>query len=136
MTPTSVQDPDEHVPSVQRLIRPEPSRRSLTRSACLALLEPGGHGRVAATMRAIPVIIPVSFSLLGDDIAFSPQGETSAHAIENSVVAFEADRAGPDGHTLWEVHVTGVARLLPDGAHEPGFRLSSEVMSGSRAGGG
>jgi hypothetical protein len=87
-------------------------------------------------MRAIPVIIPVSFTMHGEDVAFSPgPGEGLVQAIENSVVAFQADQAGPDGHTLWDVHVTGVARPQPDDADGSGFRLSSEIMRGSRSGG-
>jgi nitroimidazol reductase NimA-like FMN-containing flavoprotein (pyridoxamine 5'-phosphate oxidase superfamily) len=113
-----------------------PTRRSLTRAACLALLAPGGHGRVAATMRAIPIIIPVSFTLLGEDVVFSPgSGEGLPRAVADSVVAFETDHVGSDGRAVWDVHVTGVARALSDEAQARGFRLSSEIITGWRAGG-
>lgn len=108
-------------------------RQSLTRAACLALLEPGGHGRVAATMRAVPVIIPVTFTLFGDDVLFvHGQRDGSARALAGSVIAFEADHLGSDGRADWEVHVTGVATPvgLPMPASE--FRLSSELVTGWR----
>ena len=134
MTATFVPDPDEFTPGADRVGPHLPIRQPLTRRACLALLEPGGHGRVAATMRAIPVIIPVSFALIGEDVAFTPGGGAGlAQAMENAVVAFEADQAGPDGHTAWEVHVTGVARRVCGGADKPGFQLASHVITGSRA---
>jgi len=110
-----------------------PARIPLGRAACLALLAPGGHGRVAATMRAVPIIVPVSFTLIGEDVAFSPGlGEGLTRAIANSVIAFEADEVLPDGRRHWEVHVTGVARKLVHGAAASSFRLSSEIIVGSQ----
>jgi hypothetical protein len=86
-------------------------------------------------MRAAPVIIPVSFSLFGEDVAFSPgRAETLARAVANSVVAFETDHNGSDGRSQWSVHVTGVARTLTDESKPLGFRLSSEIITGWRAG--
>ena len=94
MTSTFVPDPNGPTRGAEDEGPPSSLRRPLTRSACLALLKPGGHGRVAATMRAIPVIIPVSFRLLGEDVAFSPQGESSAHAVKNSV-AYKQSATSP-----------------------------------------
>ena len=45
------------------MAEPSSARLSLTRGECLELLTAGGHGRVAATMKAVPVIIPVTFML-------------------------------------------------------------------------
>jgi hypothetical protein len=94
-------------------------------------------------MRAVPIIIPVTFALLGEDVVFNPgSGEGLARAVANSVVAFETDHVGPDGDALWAVHVTGMARTLScegsggsegSDAQAPVFRLSSELISGSRA---
>jgi uncharacterized protein len=111
------------------------SRESLSRIDCLALLAPGGHGRVAATSRAIPIIIPVTFTLVDEDVVFV-LGEDSldgmARAVAHSVVAFETNPVGSDGHSRWYVHVTGVATTYPEVA-APGFRLSTEIVSGWRA---
>jgi hypothetical protein len=111
--------------------RPIRTRLSLTRAACLALLAPGGHGRIAATKRAVPIIIPVGFTLSGDDVVFSlGLGEGLSRAVADSVVAFEADCIESDGHPMWEVHVTGLARTLGDRTGAPSFRLSSEIITG------
>jgi len=81
------------------------------------------------------VIIPVSFTLFGEDVAFSPgRAESLSSAVANSVVAFEADHNGSDGRPPWSVHVTGVARTLADESKPMGFRLSSEIITGWRAG--
>jgi len=84
-------------------------------------------------MRAIPVVIPVSFTLNGEDVAFTPaRGEGRAEAVENRVIAFETDRVGPDGHTQWDVHITGIPKSIGCMA-SPRFLLSTEVMSGWRS---
>jgi len=111
-------------------------RESLSRPACLALLAPGGHGRVAATSRAVPVIIPVTFTLVDEDVLFALGRDVGltglVRAVANSVVAFETDPLGSDGHSRWYVHVTGVATTYRE-ADNAGFRLSTEIVSGWRA---
>jgi nitroimidazol reductase NimA-like FMN-containing flavoprotein (pyridoxamine 5'-phosphate oxidase superfamily) len=130
MTSTTSPTPDASAPGLVAF-----TRQPLARAACLALLAPGGHGRIASTMRAVPVIIPVTFSLFGDDIVFSPGlGDGLSRAIANSVVAFGTDHVGSDGRAIWNVHVTGVARPLAHGRQAPGFRLSSEIITGWQAG--
>lgn len=107
------------------------ARRALTRGACLRLLSPGGHGRVAATAKAVPVIILVSFALSGEDIVFRPTvGDGSSPVLADTVVAFETDELGPDRRAVWDVHVTGVAQLIGDDALPFAFRLPSDVMGG------
>jgi hypothetical protein len=84
-------------------------------------------------MRAAPIIIPVSYTLLEDDIAFSPGFDPKlARAVSDAVVAFETDRVGPDGRAQWDVHVIGVARMLEPPTDPPRFRVSSELMTGWR----
>ncbi|MCU1456469.1 MAG: pSRTUE45c [Actinomycetia bacterium] len=110
------------------------SERLLTRRDALDLLLAGGRGRVAATRRAVPIIIPVTFGVVDDDVVFSPEaGEGRDQAITDAVVAFETDKLGADGHTEWEVHVTGVARVLDDATGLHRFRLSSPVVTGWRS---
>jgi nitroimidazol reductase NimA-like FMN-containing flavoprotein (pyridoxamine 5'-phosphate oxidase superfamily) len=99
------------------------------------MLAPGGHGRVAATMGAIPIIVPVIFTLCGDNVIFVPgPAPAIARAVTDSVVAFETDHLGSNGRTDWEVHVTGVATALSCQNEAPEFRLSSELMTGWQAG--
>ena len=104
------------------------ARFVLDRAGCLALLAPGGHGRVAATMRAVPVIIPAAYTLLGEDVILAVGAEDGhSRAVAEAVVAFEADQPAEGGAT-WAVHVTGVAHPIGPGR----FRLSSEIISGWR----
>jgi uncharacterized protein len=134
MTPTSSPSRDAPKLGIMVPIRDLSTRRPLTRASCLALLGPGGHGRVAATMRAVPVIIPVSFTLFGEDLVLRLGLEADlSRAVSNSVVAFETDHVGSDGLLRWGVHVTGVARRLSDESVEPSFRLSSEIATGWRS---
>ncbi|GAC1604719.1 MAG: hypothetical protein NVS3B21_34090 [Acidimicrobiales bacterium] len=130
MASTSDQDINDRGLNAAEMIRAGASRQALSRAACLDLLAPGGRGRVAATMRAIPVVIPVTFSLLGGDVVFVPGiGEGRSKAVQNSVVAFETDQVEIDGNAMWDIHVTGVARMIPGDTSGPRFLLSSDIMA-------
>ncbi len=86
-------------------------------------------------MRAVPVIIPVSFVLVEGRVVFSPGTlEGAERALSGAVVAFETDHRSEDGRSGWDVHVTGVASQLADETRPLEFRLSSEMVSGSRSG--
>jgi hypothetical protein len=85
-------------------------------------------------MKAVPVIIPVTFTMLGDDVVFDPgPAERVARAVTDRVVAFETDQVGRDGRAEWDVHVTGVARSASPQERPSGFHLSSEMIAGWRA---
>jgi hypothetical protein len=86
-------------------------------------------------MRAAPVILPVSYTLDGDDIVFSPGYEPKlARAVADAVIAFETDHIDAHGQVQWDVHITGVARPLQPPTDPPTFRLSSDLITGWRAG--
>jgi nitroimidazol reductase NimA-like FMN-containing flavoprotein (pyridoxamine 5'-phosphate oxidase superfamily) len=83
----------------------------LDREQCLELLAPGGLGRIAINVGALPAILPVRFALESDRIVLCiAAGSTLDRATQGAVVAFEADESGADGE--WSVMVTGVARVL------------------------
>jgi hypothetical protein len=121
----------------------------LDRDECLRLLATATMGRVALSVRALPVILPVRFVLDGDRILVRTHpGSTLATATRDSVVAFEADSATTD-ESGWSVLVTGVARHLDDpneGGSDPArllrpwsatlpdrfIAISTEHMSGRR----
>jgi nitroimidazol reductase NimA-like FMN-containing flavoprotein (pyridoxamine 5'-phosphate oxidase superfamily) len=95
----------------------------LDRAACLRLLATPGIGRLAVSVKALPLILPVHFVLAGDDILVrTHQGSTLDLATRDAVVAFEADRLGPADGLVWSVLVTGQAHHLPDGGAEPDGR--------------
>ena len=81
---------------------------------CLRLLAGERLGRVAITVKALPVILPVRFALDRDEILFRAAfGGVLAEATRQAVVAFEADGSEPGGGS-WSVLATGLARHLAD----------------------
>lgn len=87
----------------------------LSREECLQLLASVPVGRVAVSVDALPVILPVNFGLLGEDVVFrTAPGSKLDAAVRNAVVAFEVDHYDPVYHTGWSVLVTGVAEEVTD----------------------
>jgi nitroimidazol reductase NimA-like FMN-containing flavoprotein (pyridoxamine 5'-phosphate oxidase superfamily) len=89
----------------------------LSREECLSLLRRAHIGRVAISVDALPAVLPVNFTLIGDDVVFrtNPGAKLDA-ALANNVVAFEADDVDPVYQTGWSVLVQGMARevIEPD----------------------
>ena len=83
----------------------------LPREECLSLLRRATIGRVAVSIGALPAVLPVNFTVIGDDIVFrtNPGAKLDA-ALADNVVAFEADDIDPIYHTGWSVLVQGTAR--------------------------
>lgn len=80
----------------------------LDREDSLALLAPGGIGRVLVTLDALPAAFPVNFALLDGDVVFrSGTGVKLQAALRNTVVGFEVDDFDGADHTGWSVLVTG-----------------------------
>jgi uncharacterized protein len=87
----------------------------LDRAECLRLLAGSLLGRVAVSIGALPVILPVNFLLDGDRILIrTGEGTKLAAAARNAVVAFEVDDVDPFGHSGWSVSVTGTAQEITD----------------------
>jgi hypothetical protein len=85
----------------------------LAREECLALLGTVRLGRVGLCLRALPVVLPVAFGLLGEDVVFrSGTGTKLTAAVERTVVAFEADQVDFETASGWSVCVTGTASRL------------------------
>ncbi len=104
----------------------------LDRGECLRLLSLSTLGRVAITSGALPVVLPVSFHLDGERILVRVRrGSRLDDALQNAVVAFEADDVDVSAHAGWSVAVTGVAAEVRspsqlDGARdEPADRWTS-----------
>jgi nitroimidazol reductase NimA-like FMN-containing flavoprotein (pyridoxamine 5'-phosphate oxidase superfamily) len=84
---------------------------------CLALIAPGGIGRIAYTGRYGPAVLPVNFALSDGEIFF----RTAAHGalaedLQTGItgadyrVAFEIDSFDIDARLGWSVLVQGPAR--------------------------
>lgn len=87
----------------------------LDRVECIRLLEGAVLGRIAVSIGALPVIVPVNFLLDGDRILIrTGEGTKLEAATRNTVVAFEVDHVDPFSHTGWSVCVTGRATEVRD----------------------
>jgi nitroimidazol reductase NimA-like FMN-containing flavoprotein (pyridoxamine 5'-phosphate oxidase superfamily) len=89
--------------------------RELSRARCLDLLATSGLGRVGVSVQALPVILPVTYALIGEKVVFlTAPGSKLTAAMRRSVVAFEADRRDACGAWGWSVLVQGVASEVSD----------------------
>lgn len=77
---------------------------------CWALIRETPIGRVAFVHEGGPVVLPVSFGVIGHQIAFrSARGAKLGAASMNRPVAFEVDRWDADSRSGWSVLVEGMA---------------------------
>ncbi len=86
-----------------------------TREECLALLASVSVGRIALSIESLPVVLPVAFALLDDDVVFrAPLEAKLLAAVVGVVLAFQADEfEGPAG-AGWSVLVQGQSRSVVD----------------------
>ena len=127
--------------------------RALDRQECLRLLARMPVGRVVYTRHALPAVLPVNFSLDTDAsvLLCTARGSDLVRAIDDVVVAFEADEFDAGTRSGWSVVVTGRAtvvtdpaehaRLADSGPHswmpmrDPVFvRIASEMVTGRELG--
>ena len=86
---------------------------TLSRDECLRGLASHSLGRLAVTAHALPVIVPIHYSLVNDVIVFRALVDGMvARACDGSVVAFQVDNLGRDDGTQWSVLVVGLAALI------------------------
>jgi nitroimidazol reductase NimA-like FMN-containing flavoprotein (pyridoxamine 5'-phosphate oxidase superfamily) len=87
----------------------------LSRAECADLLRTKDLGRIAITSGALPVILPVNYVVVGDDIVLrTRKGTTLAAATRHAIVAFEVDVVDEVTGAGWSVMVQGRARELDD----------------------
>ncbi len=85
----------------------------LTPSECLELLAQVEIGRIALSMDALPVILPVAFALIDDQVHFrSIRDSKMDAAVDNRVVAFESGAYEPETGTGWSVLVQGMTQAV------------------------
>jgi nitroimidazol reductase NimA-like FMN-containing flavoprotein (pyridoxamine 5'-phosphate oxidase superfamily) len=84
---------------------------------CRELLQEGGVGRVGVSRHALPVIVPVNYTMIDEHITFwSAPGVKLDAAQAHTVVAFEVDRFDENQRSGWSVLVIGLAREVHDPA--------------------
>ncbi|MGZ4690701.1 MAG: pyridoxamine 5'-phosphate oxidase family protein [Acidimicrobiia bacterium] len=87
----------------------------LTREECMELLAGASFGRVGVSVEALPAILPVTITVIDDDVVFRTiPGTKLAHAAAGSILAVEADQYDPAAGDGWSVLVRGVATQLAD----------------------
>ena len=90
-----------------------PTIVKLAPGECLALLEQAKVGRIALSVRALPVIQPVRFVLAAGQVLFrAAPGSELSRAAPNAVVAFQADYADEDSATAWHVMAHGCCQAV------------------------
>jgi nitroimidazol reductase NimA-like FMN-containing flavoprotein (pyridoxamine 5'-phosphate oxidase superfamily) len=125
----------------------------LDASECRSLLGASGIGRLALSVHALPVVLPVNFMLMADGILIrTGAGSKFEQACDHAVVGFEIDGYDPLSHSGWSVLVQGHARVLQTPAelaeaHQAGLtpwgnptadtfvKVSLDIVTGRRLGG-
>lgn len=93
----------------------------LSRSACLELLDTVRVGRIGVSIDALPVVVPVRFSLGEGEVVVDLFGnERLSTALVGAIVAFEAGRLELWSGGAWTVLVQGVSRLYANTASGSG----------------
>lgn len=93
----------------------DPRLEVLDRAQCLDLLDRVRVGRLVFTEDALPAVQPVNFRVHREQVVIRVAGGAKLRAaIENTVVAFEADELDPDLRTGWSVTVVGHAGVITD----------------------
>ncbi len=86
---------------------------TIDETECRALLASATIGRIALSVRALPVVLPVNFALLEESILIRTGGGSKFDAAcHEAVVAFEVDGFDALSHTGWSVLVQGQARVV------------------------
>src|SRR4051794_33234321 len=87
----------------------------LTTDECYQRLRKAHLGRVALSVDALPLVLPVHFVMLGPDPVFrTEQGAKLQAASNGNILCLEIDEADPEFHTGWSVVVVGPGELLTD----------------------
>jgi hypothetical protein len=84
--------------------------RELDEQECWELLSFSTIGRIALSVKALPVILPVQYYLDNRTLAIClGQHEIPNASVENTVVAFAADAVDTSSQSGWSVQVQGLA---------------------------
>ena len=96
---------------------------------CSGILRRNARGRIALSVDALPVILPVNYELAGEDIIMCVVlDDRHLTALDHTVVAFEVDEIDPITGAGLSVMVQGLARDVgicdrPTGSAESGRQL-------------
>ena len=77
---------------------------------CLALLGRAQLGRIALSLRALPVVVPVRYTLNDRDLLFAASGDQLSKALHENIAALQADGFEEDSGKRWTVFAIGPVR--------------------------
>src|ERR1022692_2407023 len=100
----------------------------LTKSECFERLSQVSLGRIAISIDALPVILPVHFVLSDESVLFpTVTGSILDSATTGTVVAFQADAQESLSGDFWSVLLQGIALSVSDGpGHTKGRAIPLE----------
>lgn len=99
------------VSGTMRYVRIDGGLAELSREDCLSRLATTCDGRIALSMRSLPVILPVAYRLDGDDVLVSAAAKPHVlAAVYDNIVTFQVDDLDSESGERWSVSVTGIAR--------------------------
>jgi hypothetical protein len=85
-----------------------PHHDALSERECWDLLAAASVGRLALSVRALPVILPVQYHLDGRKLAVClGHHDLPERALDETIVAFAADSIDPVTRSGWSVQVQG-----------------------------
>jgi hypothetical protein len=88
---------------------------ALSERECWELLATASVGRLALSVRALPVIVPVQYYLAGRRLAVClGHRELPGRALDETIIAFAADSIDPVTRSGWSVQVQGRS-VIPHG---------------------
>ncbi len=88
---------------------------ALTESECFERLSQVSLGRIAVSIDALPVILPVHFVLSDESVLFpTVTGSKFDAATTGTVIAFQADAQETLGGDYWSVLLQGIASSVGD----------------------
>jgi hypothetical protein len=117
---------------------------ALTADECRRLLATERIGRLAVTVGALPLVLPVQYEVVDTRVLLRTPGHHElGTSIDGQVVGFEIDHLDLDHGAGWCVAVTGTARVVTDhgAASAPMHRwfsdgvvlaLDTDVITGHR----
>lgn len=96
--------------------RPGRDEGELDQQQCRTVLAACPYGRLVFTEQALPVVVPVSFSLDGEAVVVAAEGDRLRNVTDGTVVVFQADQPDGEDGAVDSVSVTGYATTVQDPA--------------------
>jgi len=97
---------------------------------CWELLATASVGRVALSVRALPVVVPVQYYLSGQRLAVClGHQQIPERALDQTVIAFTADAIDSVARSGWVVQVQGHAGIAgPRFGNECGYPAAAQLV--------